>query len=146
MKNRIFALFLSAALSLTLLTGCSGGGNAGMKETSGIANGSVVSTVSAPNGTLEWVKYEDPNGYFSMAVPKGWTVNTYDFGYDGNTFCGTKVIVFNEELGVGVSMLDGFTIKKSVMSAPTTEAYFEQLFSPEQGVTEWNVKDYCRAN
>lgn len=145
MKKKISSVILAAFLSLTMLTGCAGS-SGGTKETSETVNGSVIGTVSSPSGTLEWVKYEDPNHYLTLNAPKGWSVSTYDFGYDGNTFCGTKVIVFNEELGVGVSMLDGFTIKKSVMSAPTTEAYFEQLFSPEQGVTEWNVKSSSRSD
>lgn len=139
MKKRISAIILSAALSLTLLTGCSGS-FAGTKETSSIANGSVVSTVQAPNGTLEWVKYDDPNGYFSMTVPKGWTVNTYDFGYDGNTFCGTKITVFNPDLHVGTSDLDFFTIKSELMPTPTVENYFRTVFNSSSDITEWNVK------
>ena len=142
-KNRILTAFLMAALmmvlSLSALTGCSGsaagGGQQPLKETSAVADGEVISTTSTPSGTIEWVTYQDPNQYFTMNVPKGWTITTYDYGTD-NSGSGLSVSVANPDRTVGAFFMDHFLIKKTALSDVTVDGYFRTSLA---GITEWTV-------
>lgn len=122
------AAILAAVLSVTLLTACSDAGGR-LQQTSDIANGTVIGTVTVGDSTVEWVKYTDPDNYFTAMVPKGWQVRTNDLYNNGaSSYSGMTIMFLSPDSSIGVTYTDYAAYKSSVFTAPTMEAVLRNLY------------------
>lgn len=126
--KKLFALILTAVLSVTMLTACSGG-SVRPRQTSDIANGNVMNTVTVGDKTIEWVGYTDPDNYFTAMVPKGWYVNTNDLYNNGaSPYSGMTINILSPDSSIGFTYTDYAAYKSSSLTTPTMEAVLKEMY------------------
>ncbi len=97
--------------------------------------GDTIRAESPEWKNLEWETYIDPDGLFTVEVPKGWQVTSADGKKHGKMY-GLQVVVQKPDESKGVSMIDWITFDKSVMPEPTVECLYKALYP---NVTEWVI-------
>ncbi len=131
--RKLWALALTAAMTVTALTGCSGSptGTAGSAGTKYVASGTPVGatgvdaqlTISpGPWNNIEWTTYQ--HQYVTLQIPKGWKVTVTDLYQGGQTGSGTVVGIQDPTGEIMVDYIDFLSIPSIYMSSPTVESFF----------------------
>ncbi len=145
MKNRkLLSLALAAALSMSVLAGCSGGdgngtatapGGTGIPGTTSPVDSQLKMTSGEWNN-IEWTTYS--HQYVTCEIPKGWTVEVTDLYQGGQTGSGTMILVKNPDSTVSVSYMDFCTILSTYMKDTTVTSFFRDAVAANaQDVSDW---------
>ena len=133
-------MMIAAAMLLGTMTACGGsesskgGSKSGSKQADGGAADGVKITL-ADWGNLEWETYTDPDGYFTLEKPKGWTVDA-KVGYPN---FGLQIIVETADKSVCAESLDFILLDTIKMqNDPTAESLVKALYG-SSGVIDLNV-------
>ncbi len=138
--KKLLSLTIAAAAAMSIMTGCSGGG----QESSGSYNGqtfipgqngtvSVVptgidATLTVTSGAWNNIQWQNfSHQYATLQIPQGWKAEVVDLYQDGSTGSGTMVSVKSPDESVMIAYIDFYCIPQMMMSAPTVESFLTDV-------------------